>query len=192
MSAADLVPKVEPDALRVGLTWQWRREDLPDYPASTYTLTYRFRGASAGFTFNASADGTNHAVTVAAATTSGYTPGVYTGVGYVTTGSTVIEVWRGTLTVLPALSSGDGRTHVRIVLDAIEAVIEGRASHSDLEKEITTGAGTSRRLRHMPFADLLLLRETYKRYEAQEIAAEKITSGRPGGRKIVTRFVRPS
>jgi hypothetical protein len=191
MAASDLIPKSEPAQLRAGLTWQWRREDLPDYPAGTWTLKYQFRGSSAGFNFDATADASHFAVTVAKATTAAYAAGTYTGTGYVTDGSTDIEVWRGTLTVLPSLSAGDARGHIRKVLDAIEAVIEGRASKSDLEYEISVN-GSMRRLRRIPHADLIVLRETYKRYEAQEIASDRVSSGRPSGRKIVTRFVRPS
>lgn len=191
MAASDLIPRTEPAQLRVGLTWQWRREDLADYPAGIWTLKYKFRGASAGFSVDATADGSHFAVSIAKATTVGYAPGQYSGVGYVSDGTTDIEIWRGSLAVLSSLDAGDARSHVRKVLDAVEAVIEGRASKSDLEYEISVN-GSMRRLRRIPHADLIVLRETYKRYEAQEIASDRVSSGRPSGRKIVTRFVRPS
>lgn len=190
MSAADLVPRQEPASLHAGLTWQWRREDLADYPADTYALKYAFRGASSGFSVTASADGMAFAVSIAAATTATYAAGSYTGVGWVESGSTKIEVWRGRLDVRPALDTGDGRSHVRKVLDAIESVLEGRASRSDRDYEVNTGSG-SRRLSSFTPEELILLRETYKRYEVQELAALRVASGLGGGRKVVTRFVRP-
>src|SRR5574340_527910 len=42
-------PTNEPSALRAGDTWSWRREDLGDYPASSWTLKYYFRNSSAKF-----------------------------------------------------------------------------------------------------------------------------------------------
>lgn len=173
------------------MTWQWRREDLTDYPPGTYTLKYVFSGpAGASFNFSATADAGAYAINVAATTTASFAPGVWRGAGYVDDGSGhKIEVWRGTLNVLPSLTSGDARTHVRKVLDAVEAVIESRASHSDLRTEIQT-AGGMRRLDSFTPAQLLVLRDAYLRYWAQEKAAERVASGRPGGRKIVTRFGR--
>lgn len=190
MSAADLVPRSEPISARAGLTWQWRREDLSSYPASSWTLKYRFRGASAGFTFDATADGDAHAVLVAASTTSDFSAGAYSGIGWVKSGAIEIEVWRGTIVVLPSLTSGDGRSHVRRVIDAIEAVLENRATSTDKEYEIDTGTGR-RRVSRIPHAELIQLRESYKRYEAQEMAAERVQSGMSSGRKVITRFSRP-
>ena len=43
------IPTTEPTSLRAGNTWQWRREDLSDYPASTWTLTYHFRNRTSHF-----------------------------------------------------------------------------------------------------------------------------------------------
>ena len=64
------IPTSEPDSLRIGDTWQWRREDLFDYPASAWTLIYYFRNATSHFDVTASADGSYFAVTVAKATTA--------------------------------------------------------------------------------------------------------------------------
>src|SRR5574340_367386 len=70
-------PTNEPSALRAGDTWSWRREDLGDYPASSWTLKYYFRNSSAKFDATATADGDDFEVTVAKATTAGYTVGWY-------------------------------------------------------------------------------------------------------------------
>ena len=64
------IPTTEPTELRVGDTWQWKREDLSsDYPATSWTLTYYFRNATAYFNVVATADGVHFEVTVAKATT---------------------------------------------------------------------------------------------------------------------------
>ena len=54
-------------------------EDISDYPASEWTLTYYLRKDGATATsFSAAADGDSYLVTVAAATTSGYAAGTPT------------------------------------------------------------------------------------------------------------------
>lgn len=190
MSAADLILRREPAQLSVNTTWQWRREDLADYPATTYTLRYVFRGTAAGFTFDAAADGTSFAVTVAKSVTTGYTAGTYQWAARVVSGSTEIEVARGRLTVLPDLVTGNQVGHIAKVLASIEALIEARASRADSQYEIQSG-GSSRRLSSFTHAELIALRETYLRYQKQQDAADLLASGRPAGRSIMTRFSRP-
>lgn len=190
MTAA--VPTREPDRLAVGATWAWRREDLGDYSAADgWTLTYVFRSSSAGFTFDASADGAAFAVSVAKTTTAAYTAGSYTWAATVNKAGESFEVGRGTLVVLPSLASGDPRTHARKVLDAIEAVIEGRAARSDLAYEIAVN-GSMRRLQSIPHADLVKLRVQYRAEVKAEENAAAIAQGRGSRRRILTRFTRPS
>jgi len=185
--AAD-IPTTEPGELRAGDTWQWTKS-LADYPAGTWALTYRFKNAAGGFEIAASASGTDFSVTVAASTTTGYTAGVYSWQAQVVSGSEKHTVDSGTLRVLPNLFSGtaaaayDDRTHARIVLDAIEAVIEGRASRDQESYEI---AGRS--LKRTPIADLLKLRQHYKAEVANEDMAEAIRNGTGTGRRIQFRL----
>lgn len=63
---------------------------LTDYPASEgWVLSFRLapRGAGTAATFDATADGDDHAVSVAAATTAGWAPGEYTAAAWVTLGA---------------------------------------------------------------------------------------------------------
>ena len=46
------IPENEPDTLRAGDTWKWTRT-LADYPASAWTLKYRFKSAAGGFELEA-------------------------------------------------------------------------------------------------------------------------------------------
>lgn len=183
-------PTTEPLQLRAGDTWAWRREDLAsDYPAGTWTLTYRFKNAAGGFEVVATADGSNFAISVLAATTVGYAAGEYSWAAQVVNGAIKYTVDSGTLTVLPNLFSGtataasDQRTHAQIVLNAIEAVIEGRASKDQMEYTIG-----SRSLKLTPLTDLILLRQRYKSEVASEKAAERLANGIGGGRKIQVRL----
>lgn len=184
------IPKNEPLKLRAGDTWKWRREDLAtDYPASTWTLTYRFKNAAGGFEVVASADGDNFSVEVAASTSSTHAAGVYAWQAQVVNGAEKYTVDQGTTEVLANLFSGtataasDQRTHAKKVLDAIEAVIEGRASKD--QEEYTIGG---RSLKRTPIEDLLKLRQTYRDEVAAELAAERIANGIGLAKKIQVRF----
>jgi len=183
------IPTSEPSALRAGDTWRWTKS-LADYPATSWTLKYRFKNAAGGFEITASTSGTDYSVTVAAATTAAYTAGVYSWLAWVEGGtSEKYSVDTGIATIDPDYRSGtataayDDRTHARTVLDAIEAVIEGRASRDQESYEI---AGRS--LKRTPIADLLKMRQHYKAEVAAQDAAEKISNGLGTGRKIQFRI----
>lgn len=185
--AAD-IPTTEPDVLNVGDTWKWTKT-LADYPASTWALSYNFKSAAGGFAITATASGDDHAVNVAYGTTSGYAAGFYTWTASVTAGGERYIVDSGTCTLNPDFRAGtataayDGRTHARTVLDAIEAVIENRATVDQQEYEIA-----GRRLKRMPIADLLKLRQHYKTEVQSEAMAEAIRNGTGTGRKIQFRL----
>ena len=78
--AAD-IPTKEPTEFTSGDSVKWTRT-LGDYPATTYTLKYSFRGTAGTFDVTATADGTDYAVSIPAPTTSDYGAGYYDGHGY--------------------------------------------------------------------------------------------------------------
>lgn len=183
------IPTTEPLSVRAGDTWKWTRS-LADYPASTWTLKYRFKNAAGGFEITASASGDDYSVTVAAATTAGYASGSYTWIAWVEGGSSEkYTVDQGTTTVGSDYRSGtatlalDDRSHARKVLAAIEAVIERRASQDQMEYTIE-----GRSLKRTPIADLLKLRQKYQAAVAAEDAAAKMAGGFAPGGKIQFRF----
>ena len=180
------VPTTEPASLRAGITWEWDRQDLADFPASSWTLKYWFKktGATgANFSIAASADGDNFSISVAAATTATYTAGDYTWVAVVTAGSDSREVDQGSITVLPRYDQEanlDDRSHARIVLEAIEAVIEGRATKD--QEEYTIG---SRHLKRTPIKDLMALRDKYRAEVYAEAQGEAAANGKGTSRVVV-------
>jgi len=182
------IPTTEPAEIIAGDTLKWKREDLSaDYPASSWTLTYELRGPQQ-ITITATADGDDFSVSVGTSTTAGWTAGDYWWAAYVSDGTDRYRVDGGTLTIKPDLATTgavyDGRSHAKKVLDAIEAVIEGRASKDQMSYTI---AGRS--LARTPIADLLRLRDSYKAEYKAEQKAEKIDRGVKTGDKILTRFV---
>jgi hypothetical protein len=182
------IPTNEPKELRAGLTWQWRRENLTDYPASVWTLTYWFKktgSSGANFSIVAAPDGDAFAIEVAKATTAGYTAGDYTWAALVGDGTDQFEVDKGTTVLLPrydAAANLDDRSHAAKVLDAIESVIENRATKDQEEYSI---AGRS--LKRTPLEELMKLRDTYRAEVYAEEQAELVRNGGSAG-KIVARL----
>ena len=112
-----------------------------DYPASGgWTLTYALVNTSNKIAITASADGDGHLVEVAAATTVAYVAGTYDWQAYVTKDPERYQVDSGVMEILPdfAVQTGgyDARSHVKKVLDALEAMIEGKASQDQLSYAI--------------------------------------------------------
>ena len=163
---------------------------VPDHPASDgWTLKYRLapRATGAEIDITATASGDDYLISVSAATTAGWVAGWYTYTAFVEKASERYTVERGQMQVLPAsttLADGtDTRTHARKVLDAIEAVLENRAT---LDQE--SYAINGRSLKRMPIADLLKLRQLYRAEVAGEEAAAKLAAGLGTARKVQVRL----
>ena len=163
-------PTSEPDELIAGDRWAWKRSDLTDYPVADYALTYSARLEDSGATeigITASESGSDYVVEVAAATTAAYTVGVYHWQAYITrtSDSERVTVDSGTFEVIADRDNAttDPRSHIKIVLDAIQAVIEGRAT-KDQESYSIQGRSLSR----TSIEDLLMLRDRYQTLHTQE------------------------
>lgn len=160
-------PTTEPLSFSAGDTVTWLKS-LDDYPATSYTLTYYLVKASVQITFSASASGTDHLVTLAAATTANYTAGTYTWKSYALASGVRYPVGEGTIDILPnfaAASSGyDARTNVKKILDAINALLEGRFD-ADVENYSIAG----RSLTKMSLTDLMDARAKYQSLYNQEL-----------------------
>lgn len=96
-------------------------------------------------------------------------------------------VFSGKIEILPDLeaqgSSYDGRSHVKKVLDAIEAVLENRAT-----KEIEESTIEGVQIKRIPHEQLIAMRSKYFAWHQQELAADRLARGMGTGRKILTRF----
>ena len=137
-------PTTEPDLIVAGDTAKWLRS-LDDYPASgSWVLSYTLVSAAQRYTFSATASGADHLVTVAATTTATWVAGTYTWRAQVSKAGEVYTVGTGSLTVRPSFATAtDGRSHARRTLEAIEAVIEGRAT-----SEVTLSFSSSKPRSH--------------------------------------------
>jgi hypothetical protein len=177
-------PTTEPDLIVAGDTAKWLRS-LDDYPASeSWVLSYTLVSAAQRYTFSATASGADHLVTVAATTTATWVAGTYTWRAQVSKAGEVYTVGTGSLTVRPSFATAtDGRSHARRTLEAIEAVIEGRAT-----SEVSYYMIGGRQLRYIEPAQLLALRDRYRAEVAREDAAQRAAAGLPDRRRVFVRF----
>lgn len=169
MSAPTLT--TEPATLRAGDTADWLLS-LPDYPAGAgWSVEYALINAAGKITVASAAEGDAHRIHVAPATTADWAPGTYAWQRRVSNGTDATTDRTGSIEILPdfaALVAIDARTHAQKTLDAIEAWIE---SHDPgvAEYEIA-----GRRMKYIPVAELLKLRDQYRR----EVRGQSGKSGR--------------
>jgi hypothetical protein len=184
---AIVIPTTEPTSIISGDTVKWTKS-LPDYLPTLWTLKYEIVNSAAAKTITATDNGDTHLATLTAALND-LAAGDYSIVGYVTDIATGLErytVYTGRVSVSANLADGaaDVRSHIKKVLDAIEATLEGRATQDQRRMQIA-----GRLIERMHMEELLMLRDRYKAEYAAEVRAEKIANGLPSGGKILTRFI---
>lgn len=179
-------PTIEPARLVAGDTAKWLRS-LADYPASAgWVLTYRLVNAGNAYSFSATASSDDHLVNVAAATTANWAAGDYTWRAQVALAGEVYTVAAGQFVIEPAFGAAiDARSTARQSLDAVEAMLMGRASSGVAEYQIA-----GRQLRHIPIPELLTLRDRLRMDVAREDAANAVAAGLPVRGRIAVRFGR--
>lgn len=178
------VRTIEPTQITTREEIHWTRT-YADYPATLWTLQYRFRGPGIGFNAAATADGDDFDIVVPAATTDNVTEA-----GWFTWQAWLTEIADSTNKIL----IGQGRTRIvigfdpdhlgavetrsanEVILDAIKAAISGQASEKVLEYEITTPAG-SRKVKRMSMKELLDAQTYYAKLVAGERSRERIRNG---------------
>lgn len=172
--------------LRAGDSLYW--EETPaDYPAdSGWTITYKIVGSNGAYTITSSSSGSTHVLTADTSTTASWAAGFYGWTAYVSKGTERITLQTGSITLLAdpsAATATDNRTHSRKVLDAIQAVLEGRAS-KDQESYSING----RTLNRTPLSELMEMERKYSARVVQEERTEKAKQGLVTSSKIRVRF----
>lgn len=158
-----------PPCITAGVTFE-RSICLEKYRASEgWTLSVALRGPST-INLTGTADGDQHDLNAPASTTSGWKPGRYSYTMRVTKAGDVFEVESGSVVIEPDISAvtdgTDTRSHARRTLEAIEAVIEGRASLDQERYRIN-----NRELYRTPIEQLLKFRDVYRAEVQREEAA---------------------
>jgi hypothetical protein len=175
--------------VRAGDSWAWLEDRGATYPAGTWTLKLTARNAAGGFEIACGASGWEHLVDVPWAETAQYPAGDYEVTRWVESGATRITIdvqrWR----VLPnpraaaTTAPQDGRSHVKRTLDALEAMLEGKATRDQQAYQI---GGTS--VQRMTVDQLLKWRDKYRHEYAAECAADKLSKGLGGAPRLMVRM----
>ena len=186
-------PTAEPAVLVAGDRFTWKRDDLAsDYSPSSFALTYEFHEDSGGggshkFTITATEADDTYYIEVGSSTTASYSVGDYIWEAYITRSSDseriMVDSGRTEITENLANTNADIRSHAKKVLDAIEAVIEGRAT---IDQSSFSIAGRS--LSRMSVDELMTFRDRYKAEYLKEIKLARIRNKQGSGNTIKVKF----
>ena len=178
------------------------------YPASAgWTLTYRLiprLNTSAVITFDAVADGDNYTLAVAAATTAGWTSGIYSVSAYVTLGaeSFTVEPAFQQVEILQdprtAVAGFDGRTQAQKALDdARQALADAQARAASIGTGGSAVGGLveysigERRFKYATAAEavssMIAAVDYWEKEVSREVRAEAIRRGMADPRKVYVR-----
>lgn len=178
----------EPSEIRAGDSVSWT-VSLADYSAADgWSLKYALAGRGGIIAEKtASASGSDFVCAFTKAETEALAAGDYFLAERVEKDADAVTVFHGRVEILRNLLSAtapvDARKHCEKVLDAIEALLEKRAS-TDQENITINGESLGR----TSIPDLLTLRAQYKREVAQLKRAERLAAGQGNKNKILVRF----
>ena len=186
-------PEGEPTTIVVGDFIQWKRSDLvQDYPVATHSAEYVARitggGASEIKLAANESDPTFYLFTVDSITSTDYVPGYYHWQLEITetaSGNRIV-VDTGTFTALADLdvNNTDPRTHAEIMVDKIQALLEGRA-----DKDVSSYSIAGRSITKMSVQELIDWRDYYRREAKKEKRDSDIKNGRPTNTTVKVRFL---
>lgn len=183
------IPTRVPDKINAGDTVKFTISNS-DYPATTgsWVLTFIFINGDNKITMTSSADGEDHAVAEVPADTAKYAQGLYYWKCYANDGTDRYQIAEGRTEILQNIEhtnvkSSDLRSHVKKVLDAVEAVIEDRASDSDLSMSVDGQSITN-----FTPEQLTDLRDKYRGLYTKELNRERTQQGRNSRRNKKIRF----
>ena len=184
------IPEKEPVTFYKGETVVWTRKDLTDYPVGSYAMSWSARLESNGgtsFTATVTEVDDYYKFTLDNSATGGYTTGDYFWVLKVTQSSDSEEliIDSGKITVKDNYfgSTGDTRSHAKIMLDKIESILEGRA-----DADVSSYSIQGRSLSKISINELLQWRDYYKAEYQKEIAKFRRDNNEGSGRVIKVQF----
>ena len=173
-----------PKQIVAGDSIGWTKS-LSNYPASAgWALSYTLVSPTARQVINGSASGDDFLLAANATTTAAWAPGTYTWTAAVSKGTDRYTIESGQVEILAdpatAASGLDTRSHVKKTLDALEAVIEGKAANDQLAVSV---AGRS--ITRMSPEELLSWRD---KYNALYIREQVRAGNRPSRSRVLVRF----
>ena len=177
-----------PKEITAGFTYEWE-ETFSQYPASTYGLTATFILNTYGntrYTVTAVANGDGFSFTIPATVSADFTAGNYKLYLFVTLGAAKYLVGNQDVVIKanPLTATGDTRSHIQKVLDAIEAVLENRATQEYQSMSINGYSITQ-----MSPEELLKLRSYYKNELRKANNLDRINNGGSPTNTIKVKFL---
>ncbi len=185
-------PESEPLSFHAGTTVKWKRTDLADFPAPTWTLNYFLQKDGTKIDFASSQDGStaNHSISLAHSTTAAYTVGIYHWIVEARDGTSVYIVDSGIMEIKTDFaeqgSGYDDRTVAKKMVDAYETLFTNQISNSTLEQLSYSIAGRS--ISKLSAGQIREEYHRWKRIYQQELDVERINNGLGTSKKILTRF----
>lgn len=174
------------EILYAGDTIEWTESESSYSASDGWTLKYKLINSSTAISLTSIASGVDHKFSISSTTSKNWSAGKYQFKRYIIKGTESYTLNTGTVEIKPYIqeaTSYDFRSHAQKVLDAIEAVIQNRATR---EQESITIAGRS--LSRTPLPDLIKFRTQYQWEVFNEKKAEKIAQGLNAGKRVLLQF----
>ena len=184
------IPSIEPTSVFAGDTLTWQIT-IPDCPASSgWTLNYRLINTTGKIDITSTANINDFLINVPAATSAGYSPGIYDWQSYLTDLSgNRFTVAAGSMEIKPnwaAQTTGlDTRSIAKQILDSLESAWVAAAAKRAYVFEYKVA---NRMMRFATRGEWIAEMDYWRREVAREERAEKIAAGLDSGRKVYVRF----
>lgn len=180
-------PTAMPDSINAGDSFKVKLSYAEFLASAGWSLTLVIINSDKKIELNSVADVDDHVLSAAPTVTADWPPGLYEFRIFAGDGTDRYQVAHGRIDVLPDLTQLDNfdhRSHVKKVLDALEAMLEGKASQDQSSLTIE-GKSLSR---YTP-EELISWKTHYDTLYRQELDAEAVANGKTRRGVIRTRFI---
>ena len=185
------IPKKEPIQIFKGETVVWKRTDIGvDYDPSSHSMVWEASletNGSTRFSATVTESGTEYTFTLDNSNTASYTAGDYKWFLKViqTSDSETLIIDSGKITVKDNYfaTTGDTRSHAKIMVDKLESLIEGKA-----DSDVSSYAIAGRSLNKLTPDELITWFNYYKAQYQQEIKEFRIGNNEGSGAVVKVRF----
>ena len=185
------IPEKEPISFYKGETVVWKRTDIgADYAPSSYSMVWEASLESNGstrFSATVTESGTEYTFTLDDSATASYTAGDYIWFLKVIqdSDSEKLVIDSGKLTVKDNYfaTTGDTRSHAKVMVDKLESLLEGKA-----DADVSSYAIAGRSLNKLTVEEMLKWRDYYKAEYQREIQEFRIGNNEGSGSIVKVRF----
>jgi hypothetical protein len=185
------IPEKEPISFYKGETVVWKRTDIgADYDPSSYSMVWEASLESDGstrFSATVTESGTDYTFTLDNSSTASYTAGDYVWFLKVlqTSDSETLVIDSGKITVKDNYfaTTGDTRSHAKVMLDKIESILENRA-----DADVSSYSISGRSLNKLSVDELLRWRDYYRAEYKKEVAEFRTGNNEGSGRVVKVQF----